>query len=363
MEMKTEKTAPVNNQQLIHKGKKFKNTAFKDKSLIKGESSVIKTKIGHPQRNCKERRRGGRGTGFQELVRSSYKENLQVNTHIKILIVSSSFDFCFFCPCIFYISNVDLFCLIDFPLIQAHLGPSKAGANDTTNADYTPSPTKDYEKNSPKTPLMTRKHHDDDDNWSVASSTTTSVRTGRSRVTIGTAPTFRSAERAEKRKDFYQKLEGKHQALEAERQQYAALKLEEQEAALKQLRKSLVVKANPVPSFDYEQPPPKVELKKLPLTRPKSPNLSPRKSCGDAGHLFEEELEKPKACCQGHRHSFGGNHMERIDPADELKFKGQKNGVGSNGGGKLKDRVKKVKDTTKSSKLAEESNANIAVQS
>ncbi|XP_039022459.1 protein WVD2-like 2 [Hibiscus syriacus] len=333
MEMKTEKTAPVNNQQLIHKGKKFKNTAFKDKSLIKGESSVIKTKIGHPQRNCKERRRGGRGTGFQEL------------------------------SWIFFLHSCLCYCLVHFIWPKAHLGPSKAGANDTTNADYTPSPTKDYEKNSPKTPLMTRKHHDDDDNWSVASSTTTSVRTGRSRVTIGTAPTFRSAERAEKRKDFYQKLEGKHQALEAERQQYAALKLEEQEAALKQLRKSLVVKANPVPSFDYEQPPPKVELKKLPLTRPKSPNLSPRKSCGDAGHLFEEELEKPKACCQGHRHSFGGNHMERIDPADELKFKGQKNGVGSNGGGKLKDRVKKVKDTTKSSKLAEESNANIAVQS
>ncbi|KAE8721964.1 Protein WAVE-DAMPENED 2 [Hibiscus syriacus] len=246
---------------------------------------------------------------------------------------------------------------------QAHLSPSKAAANGTANADYTPSPTKDSETNSPKTPLITRKHDDDDDNWSVTSSTTASVRTARSRVTIGTAPTFRSAERAEKRKEFYQKLEEKHQALEAERQQYEALKQEEQEAALKQLRKNLVVKANPVPSFYYERPPPKVELKKLPLTRPKSPNLSRRKSCGDAVHLFEEE--KPKACCQGHRHrhSFGGNHREQIDPADELKFKGQKNGVGCNGGGKLKDRVKKVKDATKSSKLAEESNANITVQS
>ncbi|GMI65202.1 hypothetical protein HRI_000189500 [Hibiscus trionum] len=241
---------------------------------------------------------------------------------------------------------------------EAHLSPSKAGAN----ADYTPSPTKYSETNSPKTPLMSRKHHDDDDNWSVASSTTASVRTARSRVTIGTAPTFRSAERAVKRKEFYQKLEEKHQALEAERQQYEALKKEEEEAGLKQLRKSLFVKANPVPSFYYEGPPPKVELKKLPLTRPKSPNLTRRKSCGDVARLAEEE--KPKGCCQGHRHSFG-NHREPTDSANEHKCKGQKNGVGCNGGSRFNDRVKKVNDATKSSptKLAEQSNANITVQS
>ncbi|GMI79185.1 hypothetical protein HRI_001587800 [Hibiscus trionum] len=224
---------------------------------------------------------------------------------------------------------------------QEHLSPSKAGANGTANADPTPSPTKDSEASSPKTPLLTRKHAADEDNWSVASSTTASVRTARSRVTVGTAPTFRSAERAEKRKEFYQKLEEKHQALEAEKQQYEALKQEEQDAALKQLRKSLVVKANPVPSFYYEGPPPKAERKKLPLTRPKSPKLNRRKSCGDIIYLSEEE--KAKACHQGHRYSIG-YHRDQTDS----ESKGQKNGLGS----KLKDQAKV------GTKLAEQSNAN-----
>ncbi|XP_039039367.1 protein WVD2-like 1 isoform X1 [Hibiscus syriacus] len=183
---------------------------------------------------------------------------------------------------------------------------SKAGANGRASVNSTPSPTviKTSERGSPLTTPMTRKlfqpfdmrNPDEEDNWSVAStypffglkkqrydakflselyticfelvlvkfslavsSTVASFRTARSRVTIGTAPTFKNVEHAQRRKEFYQKLEEKHQALEAERSQCEARAKEEQKVALKQLRKSMVVKANPIPSFYYKGPPPKVE--------------------------------------------------------------------------------------------------------
>ncbi|GAA0173062.1 hypothetical protein LIER_26759 [Lithospermum erythrorhizon] len=134
-----------------------------------------------------------------------------------------------------------------------------------------------------------RYHDDDEDDCSFTSSSGTSMRSAKFKPTVPVGPKFVCGERVTRRKEFYMKLEEKQKAMEAERVAEEARIKEEEEAALRKLRKSMSYKANPVPSFYRQGQPPKAMLKKLPLTRPKSPNLTRTKSCNESSRSSQVE--------------------------------------------------------------------------
>nr|GMD01320.1 protein WVD2-like 2 [Ipomoea batatas] len=217
-----------------------------------------------------------------------------------------------------------------------------AGSNHSTNSNDLESPIP-MTANKPLHMQQLDDHDEEEDRCSLASSSAGSVRSTKFKVTVPLGPTFRSEERAAKRKEFHMKLEEKHKALEAEKQEQAARAKEMEEAAIKQLRKSMVYKANPVPSFYHEGPPPKAEVKKSPVTRAKSPNLARRKSCSD---VFISYPEEKKGCAKA-RHSIGTYTEEGSSSSSSNSSKervGSGGRSGNNGITRVKGRPKSVKE-------------------
>ncbi|XP_057962678.1 protein WVD2-like 7 isoform X2 [Malania oleifera] len=121
---------------------------------------------------------------------------------------------------------------------------------------------------------------------------------------------FKSEERAEKRKEFYMKLEKKMHAKETEMNQIQARTQEKTEAEIKQFRRSLNFKANPMPSFYHENVVQRSENKKAFSANNKSAKLQSKSST--LGN--KSAGSTPRSKVRNDRAVYANESVNRNDP-------------------------------------------------
>lgn len=146
----------------------------------------------------------------------------------------------------------------------------------------------------------------------------------------GVVFSFKSDERAEKRKEFYMKLEEKMNAKEAEMSQIQAKTQEEMEAEIKKLRKRLTFKATPMPTFYQEASSTKSENKKVSQSFAKSQNPG-KKSITSGTDSDSSTVPTHKTISmQGAKNNTSPSKKHREAQSDASVNKAQKEGGSRN---------------------------------
>ncbi|KAF8408367.1 hypothetical protein HHK36_007516 [Tetracentron sinense] len=129
--------------------------------------------------------------------------------------------------------------------------------------------------------------------------------------TVSSPFSFRSDERAAKRKEARPdpKLEDKFNAKETQKLQLQTKAKEKAETQLRNLRQSLGFKAKPMPDFNREIESSKNQIKKIPLTRPRSPKLGRKSSPSKVQYTSPLPPRRPSVKSDGSKHVMKKNNQ------------------------------------------------------